>query len=246
MAHATIASGVRPAPLAHHRLRTTAAAASRLRSAFIRNSWGTATATQAASTASAFVSASAPRTPPSDAGLRPMRTPQCFCSQSQAHVHIFFVFLFDSTSCKLIIKAYKLLSLSVLESGEKSKALLRLIHATAKSSSSLNTYWISNFFRPAAMQRDTFSRARKILGIRILPRAPTLQTYLFWPIGMPEPRELAQYSSDSRFFWSSCNATSHIFTCAGKKKDPIWLPEIRLLHLGLSQRARPCCDDDAE
>ena len=66
------------------------------------------------------------------------------------------------------------------------------------------------------MQRATFSRARKILGIRILPRAPTLQTYLFWPIGVPEPRELAQYSSDSRFFWSSCNATSHIFTCAKK------------------------------
>ena len=87
------------------------------------------------------------------------------------------------------------------------------------------------------MQRETFSRARKILGIRILPRAPTLQTYLFWPIGLNQPRELAQYSSDSRFFWSSCNATSHIFTCAKKKKDPIWLPEIRLLHLGLSQRA---------
>ena len=81
------------------------------------------------------------------------------------------------------------------------------------------------------MQRATFSRARKILGIRILPRAPTLQTYLFWPIGVPEPRELAQYSSDSRFFWSSCNATCDIFTCAKKKKDPIWLPEIRLLHL---------------
>ena len=87
------------------------------------------------------------------------------------------------------------------------------------------------------MQRHTFSRARKILGIRILPRAPTLQTYLFWPIGVPEPRELAQYSSDSRFFWSSCNATCDIFTCAKKKLDPIWLPEIRLLHLGLSQRA---------
>ena len=34
------------------------------------------------------------------------------------------------------------------------------------------------------MQLQTFSRARKILGIRILPRAPTLQTYLFWPIGV--------------------------------------------------------------
>ena len=45
------------------------------------------------------------------------------------------------------------------------------------------------------MQRDTFSRARKILGIRILPRAPTLQTYLFWPIGVNQRRELAQYSS---------------------------------------------------
>ena len=63
-------------------------------------------------------------------------------------------------------------------------ALWRLIHATAKSSSSLNTYPIPDFFGPAAMQRDTFSRARKILGIRILPRAPTLQTYLFWPIGV--------------------------------------------------------------
>ena len=63
-------------------------------------------------------------------------------------------------------------------------ALWRLIDATAKSSSSLNTYPIPDFFGPAAMQRDTFSRARKILGIRILPRAPTLQTYLFWPIGV--------------------------------------------------------------
>ena len=45
------------------------------------------------------------------------------------------------------------------------------------------------------MQRDTFSRARKILGIRILPRAPTLQTYLFWPIGVNQRRELAQYIS---------------------------------------------------
>ena len=96
-------------------------------------------------------------------------------------------------------------------------ALWRLIHATAKSSSSLNTYPIPDFFGPAAMQRATFSRARKILGIRILPRAPTLQTYLFWPIGVPEPRELAQYSSDSRFFWSSCNATCDIFTCVKKK-----------------------------
>ena len=116
-------------------------------------------------------------------------------------------------------------------------ALWRLIHATAKSSSSLNTYPIPDFFGPTAMQRATFSRARKILGIRILPRAPTLQTYLFWPICVNQPRELAQYSSDSRFFWSSCNATSNIFTCAKKKLDPIWLPEIRLLHLGLSQRA---------
>ena len=95
-------------------------------------------------------------------------------------------------------------------------ALWRLIHATAKSSSSLNTYPIPDFLGPAAMQRVTFSRARKILGIRILPRAPTLQTYLFWPIGFNQPRELAQYSSDSRFFWSSCNATCDIFTCAKK------------------------------
>ena len=102
------------------------------------------------------------------------------------------------------------------------------------------------------MQRDTFSRARKILGIRILPRAPTLQTYLFWPIGVNQRRELAQYSSDSRFFWSSCNATCYIFTCAKKKLDPIWLTEIRLLHLldfllvvCVSSKG-PCCDDDAE
>ena len=103
-------------------------------------------------------------------------------------------------------------------------ALWRLIDATAKSSSSLNTYPIPDFLGPAAMQRETFSRARKILGIRILPRAPTLQTYLFWPIGVNKRRELAQYSSDSRFFWSSCNATRNIFTCAKKKLDPIWLP----------------------
>ena len=74
-------------------------------------------------------------------------------------------------------------------------ALWRLIDATAKSSSSLNTYPIPDFFGPAAMQLQTFSRARKILGIRILPRAPTLQTYLFWPIGVNQRRELAQYSS---------------------------------------------------
>ena len=74
-------------------------------------------------------------------------------------------------------------------------ALWRLIDATAKSSSSLNTYPIPDFFGPAAMQRDTFSRVRKILGIRILPRAPTLQTYLFWPIGVNQRRELAQCSS---------------------------------------------------
>ena len=80
-------------------------------------------------------------------------------------------------------------------SGEKSKALLRLIDATTKPSSSLNTYPIPDFFGPAAMQLQTFSRARKILGIRILPRAPTLQTYLFWPIGVNKRRELAQYGS---------------------------------------------------
>ena len=79
--------------------------------------------------------------------------------------------------------------------GEKSKALLRYIATSAKPSSALNTAPISDFFGPAAMQRDTFSRARKILGIRILPRAPTLQTYLFWPIGVNQRRELAQYSS---------------------------------------------------
>ena len=62
------------------------------------------------------------------------------------------------------------------------------------------------------------------------------------------------YSSDSRFFWSSCNATSHIFTCAKKNKDPLWLPLIRLLHSwtfldsglrGSAARAL-VCDDTAE
>ena len=43
------------------------------------------------------------------------------------------------------------------------------------------------------MQLQTFSRARKILGIRILPRAPTLQTYLFWPIGVLQRCWLARY-----------------------------------------------------
>ena len=38
---------------------------------------------------------------------------------------------------------------------------MRLIDATAKSSSSLNTYPISDFLGAAAMQRHTFSRARK-------------------------------------------------------------------------------------
>ena len=110
-------------------------------------------------------------------------------------------------------------------------ALWRLIHATAKSSSSLNTYPIPDFFGPAAMQLQTFSRARKILGIRILPRAPTLQTYLFWPIGFNQPRELAQYSSDSSFFGAAA-MQRHTFSRARKKNwklDPIWLPEIRLL-----------------
>ena len=75
-----------------------------------------------------------------------------------------------------------MLILKILERSRT--ALWRLIDATAKSSSSLNTYPIPDFFGPAAMQLQTFSRARKILGIRILPRAPTLQTYLFWPIGV--------------------------------------------------------------
>ena len=61
---------------------------------------------------------------------------------------------------------------------EKSKALLRLIHATAKSSSSLNTYQISNFFGLAAMQRQTFSHAQKKSGYGYSPGAhPPNATY---------------------------------------------------------------------
>ena len=41
-----------------------------------------------------------------------------------------------------------------------------------------------------------------------------------------------------------CNVAH--FHVREKKLDPIWLPEIRLLHLGLSFSLGPCCDDDAE
>ena len=70
-------------------------------------------------------------------------------------------------------------SLYKLKIQERSRtALWRLIDATAKSSSSLNTYPIPDFFGPAAMQRETFSRARKILGIRILPRSAHVKVVL--------------------------------------------------------------------
>ena len=66
------------------------------------------------------------------------------------------------------------------------------------------------------MQRHTFSRAQKKIWIRILHRAPTLQTYLFWPIGVNKRRWLTQYNSISDFFSTRCNATCDIFTCAKK------------------------------
>ena len=70
------------------------------------------------------------------------------------------------------------------------------------------------------MQRATFSRARKILGMRILPRAPTLQTYLFWPIGVNQRRELAQYSSCTApipDFFGAAAMQRHTFSRARKK-----------------------------
>ena len=76
------------------------------------------------------------------------------------------------------------------------------------------------------MQRDTFSRARKILGIRILPRAPTLQTYLFWPIGVNQRRELAQYSSCTApipDFFGAAAMQRHTFSRARKKKKGSYL-----------------------
>ena len=110
-----------------------------------------------------------------------------------------------------------LLSRIILERSRT--ALWRLIHATAKSSSSLNTYPIPDFFGPAAMQLQTFSRARKILGIRILPRAPTLQTYLFWPIGVSQRRWLAPYCSVPAFFCTDGTAASNVVMTATKKLD---------------------------
>ena len=38
----------------------------------------------------------------------------------------------------------------------------------------------------------------------------------FWPIGVIKCRWLTQYTSDFRFFWTRCNATSHVFTRAKK------------------------------
>ena len=99
-------------------------------------------------------------------------------------------------------------------------ALWRLIHATAKSSSSLNTYLIPDFFGPAAMQRETFSRARKILGIRILPRAPTLQTYLFWPIGVNHATAKPSSSLNTYpipDFFGAAAMQRHTFSRARKK-----------------------------
>ena len=100
-------------------------------------------------------------------------------------------------------------------------ALWRLIHATAKSSSSLNTYPIPDFFGPAAMQLQTFSRARKILGIRILPRAPTLQTYLFWPIGVNHATAKPSSSLNTYpipDFFGPAAMQRHTFSRARKKK----------------------------
>ena len=55
-------------------------------------------------------------------------------------------------------------------------ALWRFIHATAKSSSSLNTYPIPDFFLKAAIQRDTFSRARK-KNLKFLPIQPACSAF---------------------------------------------------------------------
>ena len=101
-------------------------------------------------------------------------------------------------------------------SGEKSKALLRLIHATAKPSSALNTAPIPDFFGPAARNVDTFSRARKKSGIRILPPEPALQTYTFWPIGVNQRRWLARYCSVPAFFCTDGTAASNVVMNAKK------------------------------
>ena len=107
----------------------------------------------------------------------------------------------------------------IFYSGEKSKALFRLIHATAKPSSALNTAPISDFFGPAAQNVATFSRARKKSWIRILPPEPALQTYTFWPIGVPQRRWLARYCSVPAFFCTDGTAASNVVMNAKKKLD---------------------------
>ena len=104
-------------------------------------------------------------------------------------------------------------------SGEKSKALLRLIPATAKPSSALNTAPIPDFFGPAARNVATFSRARKKSGIRILPPEPALQTYTFWPIGVLQRRWLARYCSVPAFFCTDGTAASNVVMNVKKKLD---------------------------
>ena len=89
-------------------------------------------------------------------------------------------------------------------------ALCRLIDATTKPSSSLNTAPISDFLGPAAQKIQTFSRARKKSWIRILPPEPALQTYTFWPIGVPQRRWLARYCSVPAFFCTDGTAASNV------------------------------------
>ena len=96
-------------------------------------------------------------------------------------------------------------------------ALCRLIHATAKPSSSLNTAPIPDFLGPAAQNVATFSRARKKSWIRILPPEPALQTYTFWPIGVPQRRWLARYCSVPAFFCTDGTAASNVVMNAKKK-----------------------------
>ena len=108
----------------------------------------------------------------------------------------------------------------IFYSGEKSKALFRLIHATAKPSSALNTAPISDFWGPAAQKVQTFSRARKKSWIRILPPEPALQTYTFWPIGVPQRRWLARYCSVPAFFCTDGTAASTMVAYTKKKLGP--------------------------
>ena len=96
-------------------------------------------------------------------------------------------------------------------------ALCRLIDATTKPSSALNTAPISDFFGPAAQKIETFSRARKKSWIRILPPEPALQTYTFWPIGVNQRRWLARYCSVPAFFCTDGTAASNVVMNAKKK-----------------------------